>query len=223
MTEVSIEYARAGVSGQLVYALLAENEVLRRELAVVLRRLPAVDAIHQCPDWIEVERLLRSVKIDVLILTSGEAHRLRALGRHEIRPKVLMLIDEAQAADPGPLADLPVDGFLLRQELSARSLHDALRRMRSGEIPMPTVLTRQLLGRVGGQSGNLRPVSLTARENETLALLAEGLSNKQIARRLRISEHGVKRLVGSLLLKLGSPNRTTAVVTAMKFGIIDGL
>jgi two-component system nitrate/nitrite response regulator NarL len=80
-----------------------------------------------------------------------------------------------------------------------------------------------LLGRVGAQSGNLRPVSLTARENETLALLAEGLSNKQIARRLRISEHGVKRLVGSLLLKLGSPNRTTAVVTAMKFGIIDGM
>jgi two-component system nitrate/nitrite response regulator NarL len=223
MTEVSIEYVRAGISGPLVYAVLAENEVLRRELAVVLRRLPAVDAIHQCPDWIEVERLLRSVKIDFLILTSVEGHRLRGLGRHDSRPKVLLLIDEAQAVDPGQLADLPVDGFLLRQQLSAPSLHDALRRMKIGEIPMPTVLARQLLGRVGAQSGNLRPAPLTARENETLELLAEGLSNKQIARRLRISEHGVKRLVGSLLLKLGSPNRTTAVVTAMKFGIIDSL
>ncbi|MFI5776799.1 LuxR C-terminal-related transcriptional regulator [Nocardia sp. NPDC051570] len=223
MTEVSLEYARAGMAGPMAHIILAENEVLRRELAVVLRRLPAVGAVHQCPDWAGAERLLRAGRIDVLILTSAEGHRLRLLGRNGFRPKVLMLIDEPQAADPGPLASLPVDGFLLRQELSARTLHDALRRMAGGEIPMPAVLARQLLGRAGAEPGNLRPVSLTARENETLALLAQGLSNKQIARRLEISEHGVKRLVGSVLLKLGSPNRTTAVVTAMKYGIIDSL
>jgi len=223
MSEALFDYTAAGIAGPLVCAVLAENEVLRRELAVVLRRLPAVDAIHQCPDWSEVERLLRSGRIDVLILNSGHGHRLRASRRHDGRPKTLLLIEEAEAADPGPLADLPVDGFLLRQQLSARSLHEAIRRMRGGEIPMPTVLARQLLGRAGGQPGTLRPAELTARENETLALLAEGLSNKQIARRLRISEHGVKRLVGSLLLKLGSPNRTTAVITAMKFGIIQSV
>ncbi|WP_433654895.1 LuxR C-terminal-related transcriptional regulator [Nocardia sp. CA-128927] len=220
MTEVSVDYARAEMARPLINAILLGNEVLRRELGVILRRLPTVGAVHQCQDWTEVERYLRPGAVDVLIVTGADALRLRTLGRNNSRPKVLMLIDESQAANPGPLANLPVDGYLLRQELSPRSLHDALRRMAAGEIPMPAILARQLLGRaVSGE--NLRPVSLTARENETLSLLAQGMSNKQIARWLKISEHGVKRLVGSVLLKLGSPNRTTAVVTAMKCGIID--
>ncbi|WP_381804006.1 response regulator transcription factor [Streptomyces niveus] len=61
---------------------------------------------------------------------------------------------------------------------------------------------------------------LTSREHEALGLLGQGLSNKQIARSLGISPHGAKRLVGSILLKLGSPNRTAAVVTAMRTGLI---
>jgi len=66
-----------------------------------------------------------------------------------------------------------------------------------------------------------RPVSLTSREVEALTLLVKGMSNKQIARRLAISGHGAKRLVASILLKLDSPNRTTAAVAAIKAGIID--
>ncbi|MFC9434467.1 LuxR C-terminal-related transcriptional regulator [Nocardia sp. NPDC057030] len=220
MTEVSVDYVRAEMARPSINVILFGNEVLRRELAVILRRLPTVGGIQHCLEWSGVEQYLRPGAVDVLIVTGAEGLRLRTLGRNNSRPKVLMLLDESQAANPGPLANLPVDGYLLRQELSPRSLHDALRRMAAGEIPMPAVLARQLLGRaVSGE--NLRPVSLTARENETLSLLAQGMSNKQIARWLKISEHGVKRLVGSVLLKLGSPNRTTAVVTAMKCGIID--
>jgi two-component system nitrate/nitrite response regulator NarL len=223
MTETSLEYARLEKAEPWASAILAENEMLRRELVVALRGSAAVGAVHQCPNWGEMERLLRFTKIDVLVLPSAEGHRLRAFARHGVRPKVLMLIDEAHVADPSPLADAPVDGFLLRQRLSAQSMHDVLHRMRNGEIPMPTALARQLLGGAGTHPAHLRPLSLTARENETLGLLAAGLSNKQIARRLKISEHGVKRLVSSLLLKLGSPNRTTAVVTAIKHGIINSL
>lgn len=64
-------------------------------------------------------------------------------------------------------------------------------------------------------------MSLTGREDEVVRLLAQGLSNKQIARRLGISSHGVKRIVASLLLKLGAPNRTAAVVTALQTGLIS--
>ena len=86
---------------------------------------------------------------------------------------------------------------------------------------MPAQLARHLLMKETPTSvGPNRNVRLTAREHETLLLLADGLSNKQIARRLGISTHGAKRLVGAVLLKLGSPNRTAAVVTAMKVGIV---
>jgi DNA-binding CsgD family transcriptional regulator len=66
-----------------------------------------------------------------------------------------------------------------------------------------------------------RRLRLTDREKETLGLLVEGLSNKQIARRLRISSHGAKRLVASLMAKLDAPNRTTAVVKSIRMGLIQ--
>jgi DNA-binding CsgD family transcriptional regulator len=60
---------------------------------------------------------------------------------------------------------------------------------------------------------------LTPRERQVLDLLVEGFSDKQIAHRLRISQHGVKRLVSNVLAKLNCPNRTQAVAVALTAGI----
>lgn len=62
--------------------------------------------------------------------------------------------------------------------------------------------------------------SLTPREVEVLALLAEGAGNKEIARQLRISEHTVKFHVGSILAKLGASSRTEAVTLGVRRGLI---
>jgi DNA-binding NarL/FixJ family response regulator len=62
---------------------------------------------------------------------------------------------------------------------------------------------------------------LTPREQAALALLVQGLSNKQIARRLTISEHGAKRHVANLLAKLNCPNRTMAAVVAVREGLLE--
>jgi DNA-binding NarL/FixJ family response regulator len=79
-----------------------------------------------------------------------------------------------------------------------------------------------LLDRGRGGGPVIGSARLTFREQETLTHLAHGLSNRQIATRMRISEHGAKRLVSSLLLKLGATNRTAAVVTAIKYGLVEG-
>ena len=63
-------------------------------------------------------------------------------------------------------------------------------------------------------------VALTARELEVLALLAEGASNKQIARRLGISTHTAKYHVASLLEKLDAVTRTDAVAHAARIGVL---
>ena len=60
----------------------------------------------------------------------------------------------------------------------------------------------------------------TPREQQTLALLVEGLPNKQIARRLGISEHGAKRNVANILAKLNVPNRTLAAAKAVRDGLV---
>lgn len=64
-------------------------------------------------------------------------------------------------------------------------------------------------------------IALTPRELEVLALLAEGASNKMVARRLGISAHTAKFHVGSLLEKLGAISRTDAVTHAARLGVID--
>jgi DNA-binding CsgD family transcriptional regulator len=86
---------------------------------------------------------------------------------------------------------------------------------------MPAALARALLA--GGVGGRRRePTALTPREQETVALLAEGLSNRQIGRRLGLSEHGAKRLVANVMIKLDATNRTAAVAEAMSRGLIPG-
>jgi len=64
------------------------------------------------------------------------------------------------------------------------------------------------------------PVQLTQREREVVALLAEGASNKVIARRLDISVHTAKFHVAAILDKLGAVNRTDAIATAMREGLV---
>ncbi|MCJ9706564.1 response regulator transcription factor, partial [Bradyrhizobium sp. SHOUNA76] len=64
-------------------------------------------------------------------------------------------------------------------------------------------------------------IALTQRELDVLALMAEGASNKMIARRLGISVHTVKFHVGSLLDKLDATGRTDAVAHAARRGVIE--
>ncbi|MCT9935335.1 LuxR C-terminal-related transcriptional regulator [Planotetraspora sp. A-T 1434] len=139
-------------------------------------------------------------------------------------PRTLLLIDEHEVSVGFDVAASPADGYLIRQKLKADALERALVQLASGEMPLPADLGRMLIGRGRGRGTALALGSarLTFREQEALAHLAHGLSNRQIATRMRISEHGAKRLVSSLLLKLGATNRTAAVVTAIKYGLVEG-
>lgn len=77
--------------------------------------------------------------------------------------------------------------------------------------------------RLSGRRGRAAALvaDLPPRQKEVLESMARGLLNKQIARDLRISEHGVKRLVGSVLTKLSCSSRTLAVAIALREGLLD--
>ncbi|NSC24950.1 response regulator transcription factor [Streptomyces albus subsp. chlorinus] len=234
---------------RLAVAVHVEAELLRLGLQAMLPRLAAVERAEQFAHPGELERALAERRFHVLILSSANGagkrtgnglaqapdgggtggpapRRLPSLTRlRHTQPglRTLVVLDPADAESDTALARLPADGYLLREELTAETLERALRQLAADEMPMPLRLGRQLLSHAG-QSAHLLPartVRLTAREHEVLDQLVAGLSNKQIARHLRISEHGVKRLVSSVLLKLDATNRTAAVVTAMKLGLTD--
>ncbi|WKU07233.1 response regulator transcription factor [Micromonospora sp. HUAS LYJ1] len=208
----------------MTVAVLVDNEVFGRGIEAVLGSVPEVSTVHRCGSRADYETLSRFGGIDFLIVAPPEAHWLENEGR-AVRGSthVILLVDEATTTNVTQLASMPVDGFVSQQRLTADLLSDTLRRSRRGELPMPPALTRALLARADepGPGTRTRTVNLTARETEALTLLVKGLSNKQIARRLSISSHGAKRLVASIMLKLDSPNRTTAAINAIRAGLVQ--
>jgi DNA-binding NarL/FixJ family response regulator len=109
-------------------------------------------------------------------------------------------------------------GLLLRETLSA-TLGAAVRAIIRGLI----VSDSELSEGIPAFKAEERPFlleELTPRELDVLSLLAEGLTNKAIAQRLRISEYTVKFHVNTIFRKLGAQSRTEAVVRAARLGLI---
>lgn len=201
---------------------MIESQIVRIGMEGILRNLDCVERVESFEPR-SLHAVLAS-RPDILIITFDEWRMLSEIadGVQDDLPRLLVLGDEPYEWSSELFAALPVDGFLSLQKLSVESAEESLLRTIAGKMPMPPALARRLLTankiRISGSA--VRSVSLTPRESETLSLLADGLSNKQIARKLGISIHGAKRLVGSILLKLGAPNRTGAVVTAQKAGLV---
>jgi DNA-binding NarL/FixJ family response regulator len=135
--------------------------------------------------------------------------------------RALVLVEDVHAESVRDLLAIGADGYLLLDRLDAPRLAAALDQVRAGGVPMPAELLRDVLLPGLRERRGPAPMALTAREQDTLALLADGLSNKQIGRRLGISVHGAKRLVANILLKLGCPNRTSAVRRAVGVGLVQ--
>lgn len=116
-------------------------------------------------------------------------------------------------------------GFLLK-DVTAERLFDAVRVVAAGEGLLAPAVTRRLIA----EFARLRPPpptgpaarvdALTPRETEVLRLIAEGLSNPEIAGRLHVSEETVKTHVSRVLAKLGLRDRTQAVVAAYESGLV---
>lgn len=109
-------------------------------------------------------------------------------------------------------------GVMLRDSVGPQ-LVSALRAVRGGLTVLDTSLAGSLMQT---PQYDMPPLAedLTARESEVVQLLAEGLSNKQIASRLDISEHTAKFHIGRILDKLDSDTRTEAVVRAVRYGLV---
>lgn len=115
-------------------------------------------------------------------------------------------------------------GFLLKDGTAER-LFDAVRVIAAGEALLAPEVTRRLIGTFATHRESASPpppdlARLTRRETEVLELVAEGLSNLEIAQRLVITEETVKSHVSRLLNKLGLRDRTQAVIVAYESGLV---
>ena len=154
------------------------------------------------------------------VLDGLEAAR-RILAADADGPRILMLttfdVDEYVYAALAAGAS----GFLLK-DAPATQLTHALRVAVAGDALLAPSVTRRLLARFAQPPPRIElPADLTPREREVLTLMAEGLSNAEIASRLFVGDATVKTHVARVLAKLGVRDRVQAVVVAFRSGLVE--
>jgi len=219
-----------------------DHEVVRAGFAALLDTQPDFTVLGTAADGANAVSACRALRPDVVLMdirmpgTDGiEATRQLVGDAGGTPPKVLILttfdLDEYvfDALRAG------ASGFLLK-DVTAERLFEAVRVVAAGEALLAPAVTRRLISEfarlrpqaaaaaadaaadAAGRPGALS--ALTPRETEVLCLVAEGLSNTEIAGRLVVTEETVKTHVSRILSKLGLRDRTQAVVLAYESGLV---
>jgi DNA-binding NarL/FixJ family response regulator len=217
--------------GVLRVVVVDDHQVVRTGFAELLRTQPDFTVAGTASDGAEAVRICRELRPDVVLMDvrmpimDGIDATRQLVGSEPDGPRIIILttfdLDEYvyDALRAG------ASGFLLK-DVTAERLFDAVRIVAAGEALLAPTVTRRLIS----EFALLRPTpvapssaalaALTSRETEVLRLVAEGLSNPEIAARLVVADETVKTHVSRMLSKLGLRDRTQAVVTAYESGLV---
>jgi DNA-binding NarL/FixJ family response regulator len=208
---------------ELRVLVVSSNPLARGALASLLTGLSGLKAVGSGAVS-EAGSLAGQLVPDVVLLDAGEGEPedLDSIARLSLSQPGLPIV--AVAADQAGLSQALSFGAsaLLPSGIDSQSLSAALFAAVSGLVSVPRADISLLLP----QEDRLEPVtgapfeSLTHREVEVLQLMARGLTNRQIARRLEISEHTVKFHAAAILAKLNARSRAEAVARAISLGWI---
>ncbi|WP_159042673.1 helix-turn-helix transcriptional regulator [Streptomyces curacoi] len=202
--------------------VVEEQEVIRRGLLALLSTIPEVSATTVAHIPARDDRM--STDFDVALISTSALMSAERAGRavEHLRP-VIVIVPAAEPHLFETATRRPADGYVMQAELTSRSLRTALVQVREGQLAVPDTVAAYLLSRSRGTSSVLLPqlYHLSSRGAEVLALLVAGASNKEIAGRLGISIHGVKRHVSALLSQFHSPNRVHLVSLVLQSGVLS--
>ena len=204
--------------------LVDDHAVLRGGLERLLAGEPDIEVVGTAADGDEAVEEVRRTRPDVVLMdlqmpgTDGVTATRRIVT--EGGPDVLVLTSFSDAERIVAALDAGAVGYLLK-DADPEDVIAGVRAVSRGESPLHPRAARQLLGaRQAGQAGQAG-VDLTPREQEVLGLVRQGLANKQIARRLGITERTVKAHLTSVFARIGVVDRTQAALWAERRGLGD--
>jgi len=208
-----------------------DQDVVRAAFEVLLATQPDFAVVGSAAGGEQAVRLCGELRPDVVLMDIRmpgmdgiEATRRILSTPAGTAPRVLILTTFDLDEHVYDALDAGASGFLLK-DATAERLFDAVRIVAAGEALLAPTVTRRLVAefarmRVRRREPEAVLQTLTARETEVLRLIAEGLSNPEIAARLVVGEETVKSHVSRVLAKLGLRDRTQAVVVAYESGLV---
>ncbi len=201
--------------------LLDDHEVVRRGLRDLLEAEGDIEVVGESGSALDAEHRIPALRPDVAVLDArlpdgsgiDVCREIRSIDP-TIRALILTSFEDDEALFAAIMAGAA--GYVLKQ-IRGTDLVDAVRRVAAGQSLLDPAVTARVLERI--RRGPEQPdelKDLTEQERRILVLVSDGLTNREIAQRMFLSEKTVKNYVSSLLAKLGMERRTQAAVLAAK-------
>jgi NarL family two-component system response regulator LiaR len=211
---------------ETIRILVADDHAIVREgLRALIGAKPDMELVGEAADGVEAVLKARSLQPDVILLDLVMPRKdgIEAIGeikRENPKARILVLTSFAEDDKVFPAIQAGALGYLLKDS-SPQELLRAVREVYRGESSLHPAIARKLIGELNRPPENLPPTEepLTEREVEVLSLVAQGLSNQEIAEKLVVSERTVRTHVSNILGKLHLANRTQAALYAVREGL----
>ncbi|WP_030908861.1 response regulator [Streptomyces sp. NRRL F-5126] len=203
--------------------LVDDHQVVRRGLRTFLEIQDDIEVVGEAGDGAEGVARTEELRPDVVLMdikmpgTDG-IDALRKLGGLANPAKVLIVTSFTEQRTVVPALRAGAAGYVYK-DIDPEALADAIRSVHAGHVLLQPEVAQALLAQEDQGSGQGRGTSLTEREREVLALIADGRSNREIARALVLSEKTVKTHVSNILMKLDLADRTQAALWAVRHDV----
>lgn len=209
--------------------VVAHSVVMQAGLVALLATDSSLEVVGSLADVRRLPSQVEQLQPDVVLLEWEESDLewIGALSGEVVGeevptatgPGIVLLMEDWQ---PSAIADLLRVGIqgILPDDATAEEIISTLQTVALGLTVLHPDIVTSLPHSPTPSHSPISPTSLTPREIEVLHMLAEGLGNKAIARRLTISEHTVKFHIGSIFSKLNASSRTEAVILGARQGLI---
>jgi len=198
-----------------------DQEIVRRGVIDLCEAEPDIEVVGEAGTAAQARARISATNPDVVLmdmrLPDGngiDVCRDVRSENPEIRCIILTAYDDDEAINAAVLAG--ASGYVLK-EVRGNRLIENIRTVAAGRSILGSPLSHKVVERIRhDHEGDSRLETLSARENEVLSLIAEGLTNREIGERLALAEKTVKNYVSSLLSKLGLQRRTQAAVLRLE-------
>ncbi|MDJ0461883.1 response regulator transcription factor [Streptomyces sp. H27-C3] len=203
--------------------LVDDHQVVRRGLRTFLEVQDDIEVVGEAGDGAEGVARAEELRPDVVLMdikmpgTDG-IEALRKLRELANPARVLIVTSFTEQRTVVPALRAGASGYVYK-DVDPDALAGAIRSVHAGHVLLQPEVADALLAQEDTHGGTGRGSTLTEREREVLTLIADGRSNREIARALVLSEKTVKTHVSNILMKLDVSDRTQAALWAVRHGV----